>query len=154
MAYSTPDALSTTQVLTTANYNKIRDSVIADCFMVFPLGGSRSNAIPNGGGYQVADAAIDFQLPDSASTGGVWKLVVEVVTENAATTVTPRLYNTTDASATWTGSAGTATAFGSSAEQISTALTVTTGKRYQLQFTKSDDVYACWGIGYLRRTAS
>lgn len=154
MAYSTPDSLSTTQVITTANYNKIRDSIIADCFLVFPLGGSRSLSIPNGGGYMDAEAALDFQLPDSASSGGVWRVVVEVVTENVSTTVTPRLYNVTDASATWTGSAGTATAWGTSAEQISTSLTIATGKRYRLQASKSDDAVGAWMVGYLRRTAS
>lgn len=154
MAYSTPDSLSTTQVITTANYNKIRDSIIADCFLVFPLGGSRTAAIPNGGGAKDAEAALDFQLPDSASSGGVWKVVVEVVTEDVATTVTPRLYNVTDSTATWTGSAGTSTSWGTAAEQVSSTLTIATGKRYRLQFTKSDDAVAAYGLGYLRRTAS
>jgi hypothetical protein len=77
---------------------------------------------------------------------------VEVKTENAATTVTPRLYNVTDASVNWTGSAGTSTAWGT--YQVSSALTIAAGKKYRLQFTKSDDVYESWGIGVIRRTAA
>lgn len=152
MAYSTPDVLVTLDVLTLANYNKIKGSIIADAHAVFPLGGSRVFAIPTGGGAQDAIDYLEFEVPTSADGGATYKVVCEIKTGNAATTVTPSLYNVTDASTTWTGSAGTSTAWGT--YQTSTALTIAAGKKYRLRFTKSDDVYEGWGIGAIRRTAA
>jgi hypothetical protein len=150
MAYSTPDIVVSLDILTLANYNKIRDSIIADAHAVFPLGGSRTFAIPTGGGAQDAIDYIEFDVPTAESGGATYKVSVEVKTENAATTITPRLYNVTDAAVTWTGAAGTSTAWGT--YQVSSALTIAAGKKYRLQFTKSDDVYEGWGIGVVRRT--
>jgi hypothetical protein len=52
----------------------------------------------------------------------------------------------------WTGSAGTSAAWGT--YQVSGALTIAAGKKYRLQFTKSDDVYEAFGIGLIRRTVA
>jgi hypothetical protein len=152
MAFSTPDTLVSGDILTLARYNKLKDSIIANAHAVFPLGGSRSVALPAGGGAQDAIDYIEFEVPTADSGGHTYKVVVEVKTENAATTVTPRLYNVTDASVNWTGSAGTTTAWGT--YQVSSALTIAAGKKYRLQFTKSDDLYEAWGTGHLRRTAA
>lgn len=152
MAYTTPETLVTLDVLTLARYNKLKDSIIADAHAVFPLGGSRTFAIPSGGSAQDAIDYLEFEVPTSDSGGAVFKVVCEIKTGNAATTVTPRLYNVTDAAVTWTGSAGTSTAWGT--YQVSSALTIAAGKKYRLQFTKSDDVYDSWGIGVIRRTAA
>jgi hypothetical protein len=153
MAYSTPDALVSGDILTLARYNKIKDSVIANAHAVFPLGGSRVMVLPVvGATAQDAVDYIEFEVPTSDSGGHVYKVVCEIKTENAATTVTPRLYNVTDASVNWTGSAGTSTAWGT--YQVSSSLTIAAGKKYRLQFTKSDDLYESWGIGVIRRTAA
>jgi hypothetical protein len=152
MAFDTPATLVTTDILTLARYDKLKDSIIANAHAVFPLGGSRTFVLPVGGGAQDAVDYIEFEVPTSASGGHTFKVVCEVKTENAATTVTPRLYNVTDAAVTWTGSAGTSTAWGT--YQVSSALTIAAGKKYRLQFTKSDDVYESWGTGHIRRTAA
>jgi hypothetical protein len=151
MAYSTPNSLVTLDVLTLANYNKIRDSIIADAHAVFELGGSRAIAIPFGATTnQDAPEYIEFQVPTSSQGGFVYKVEVEVKTENAGTTVTPRLQNITDATTTWTGSAGTATAWGT--YQTSGSLTIASGKRYRLQASKSNDAVDGWIIGRIVRT--
>jgi hypothetical protein len=143
MAFSIlPTVISGDTYEKTAHYDPTRASFIACAHAVFPLGGSRTFVITAGGGAQDATDYIEF----------VYKVVVEVKTENAATTVTPRLYNVTDASVNWTGSAGTSTAWGT--YQVSSALTIAAGKKYRLQFTKSDDVYESWGTGHIRRTAA
>jgi hypothetical protein len=152
MAFDTPATLVTTDIFTLARYDKLKDSIIANAHAVFPLGGSRTFVLPVGGGAQDAVDYIEFEVPTSASGGHTFKVVCEVKTENAATTVTPRLYNVTDAAVTWTGSAGTSTAWGT--YQVSSALTIAAGKKYRLQFTKSDDVYESWGTGHIRRTAA
>jgi hypothetical protein len=152
MAYSTPDTLVSGDILTLARYNKLKDSIIANAHAVFPLGGSRTFALPVGGSAQDAIDYIEFEVPTSDSGGHTYKVVCEIKTENAATTVTPRLYNVTDASVNWTGSAGTTTAWGT--YQVSSALTIAAGKKYRLQFTKSSDTHEAWGIGQIRRTAA
>ncbi len=152
MSYSTPDVLLSREIIQKVNYDKIRDSIIANAHAVFPLGGSRTFAIPTGGGAQDAIDYLEFEVPTSASSGFVYKVNVEIRTENAATTVTPQLYNVTDASVTWTGSAGTSTAWGT--YQLSGALTILVGKRYRLRLTKSNDTYESYGIGTIRRTAA
>jgi hypothetical protein len=153
MAFDTPATLVTTDILTLARYDKLKDSIIANAHAVFPLGGSRTFVLPVvGATAQDAVDYIEFEVPTSASGGHVFKVVCEVKTENAATTVTPRLYNVTDATVTWNGSAGNSTAWGT--YQISSALTIAAGKKYRLQFTKSDDVYEAWGAGHIRRTAA
>lgn len=152
MAYSTPDALITLATFTLANYNKIRDSLIACAHGVFELGGSQTMVIPTGGGAQDAPEYREFIVPTSASLGFVYRVEVEIRTEDAATTVTPRLYNVTDAGVTWTGSAGVSTAWGT--YQTSGALTIGAGKLYRLQATKSDDAVDAWVIGRIVRSAS
>jgi hypothetical protein len=150
MAFSLPTVLLTGQTVTQAIWAMIVDSFKATAHAVYPLGGSRTLAIPLGGGAQDAIDYLEFEVPTAESGGATYKVVVEVKTENAATTITPRLYNVTDATATWTGAAGTSTAWGT--YQVSSALTIAAGKKYRLQFTKSDDVYEGWGIGVVRRT--
>jgi hypothetical protein len=152
MAFDTPATLVSGDVLTLARYNKLKDSIIADAHDRSALGGSRVIPILPGGGALDAPEYQDFYLPTSSDGGFTFKVEVEVLTENVATTVTPSLYNITDSSTTWTGSAGTSTAWGT--YQQSTALTLAAGKRYRLQATKSNDTYDAWIIGRIVRTAA
>ncbi len=149
MAYNTPDALVSGNVLTLARYNKLRDSIIANSHAVFPLGGSRAIAIPTGGGYQDAPPYIEFEVPTTDYTGYVYKAVIEVRTENAATTVTPKIRNITAGSDAVIGSAGTATAWGT---YQTLTFTVTAGNKYRLMAQKSDDAVQGFVIGVVRRT--
>lgn len=150
MAWSTPDTLISGDVLTLARYNKLKDSIIANSHAVYPLGGSRSIAIPTGATtYQDAPEYIEFEVPTTTYGSYVYKAIVEVRTENAATTVTPKIRNVTDASDAVVGSAGTATAWGT---YQTLTFTVAAGKKYRLMASKSDDVYQAWIIGVVRRT--
>jgi hypothetical protein len=150
MAFDTPATLVTTDVLTLARYNKLKDSIIANSHATFDLGGSRVVAIPVGGGVQDAPEYAELMVPTSTYGGYVYKVECEIRTEDAATTVTPRLYNITDAAVAWTGSAGTSTAWGT--YQLSSSVTIAAGKRYRLQATKSDDAVEAWVIGRIVRT--
>lgn len=148
MAYDNPDSLVTLDTVTLARYNKIRDSIIADSHAVFPLGGSRSIAIPTGGGYQDAPDYIEFEVPTTSYTGFVYNVIVEIRTENASTTVTPKLRNVTDSTDAVVGSAGTSTAWGT---YQTLSFTVAAGKKYRLMASKSDDAVQAWVIGHVRR---
>jgi hypothetical protein len=149
--WSLPDALTTGQVMTQTNYNdKIVASIVADSHAVFPLGGSRSQAIPTGATtYQDAPEYIEFEVPTTSYTGFVYKAIVEMKTENAATTVTPKIRNITDSTDAVVGSAATSTTWGT---YQTLTFTVTAGKKYRLMASKSDDVYQAWIIGTVRRT--
>jgi hypothetical protein len=150
MAFSTPDTLITADTLTLARYNKLRDSIIANSFSLIGMGGSRITALRTGLGYIAIPDWEDFTIPSTDYTGHTWKLVFEVLTENAATTVTVKLRNTTDSTDTYTSSAISTTAWGTL--QVSTSLTIAASKVYQVQASKSDDIYDCWVVASLRRT--
>lgn len=152
MAFSRlPSVVSLAQYTKAEHYDPTKDDLDACAHTVFALGGSRSFAIPIGGGAQDAIDYMEFQVPTSTELGFTYKVECEIKTEDAGTTVTPRLYNITDSAITWTGSAGTSTAWGT--YQTSSALTIAAGKRYRLQATKSDDVVDGWVIGRIVRTA-
>ena len=147
MAYQTPTTLTSADQFASEEYIKVRNAIVACAFSTYPLGGSRSIGLA-GTGYQDAIDYLDFTMPDSASTGGVYKAVIDLLCENAATTVTPKIRNITDSSDTVIGSAHASTSWGSQ----SLTFTPASGKTYRLQLVKSDDVYAAYGIGVVRRT--
>lgn len=135
-----------------AHYDPTKDDLDACAHGEFDLGGSMTFAIPFGGSAQDAIDYVEFTVPTSLENGFVYKVECEMVTQNATTTVTPRLYNVTGATTTWTGSAATSTARGTF--QLSSTLTIAAGSRYRLQFTKNNDTYEAFGIGRIRRTAA
>jgi hypothetical protein len=151
MSYNDPTTLINGDTITATHWTQLKDSIRADANTHFQLGGSKTSAIPFGGSAQDAIDSIEVVIPSSTETGFGYKVVCQVITQNATTTVTPSLYNVTDSTTTWTGSAGTQTSWGSGAEQISSNLTLAAGKRYKLQFTKNNDTYEAWGIGHIRR---
>lgn len=148
--YDDPTTLINGDTITATHWTEVKDSIRADAHSQISLGGSRNVAIPFGGSAQDAISYIEFEVPTTTEGGFTYKVVCEILTQNASTTVTPRLYNVTDSTVTWTGSAGTSTSWGT--YQVSSALTIAAGKKYRLQFTKSDDVYEAWGLGVIRRT--
>jgi len=134
-------------------YGKLRDADLAAVFCRHELGGSRATAdAVTGTSYQDAFNYRDFIIPDAASAGAVWVAEVELVCENAATTITPRIRNITDSSDAVVGAACAATTWGGTNSYQTLSFTPVVGKRYRLQFIKSDDVYGCWGVGAMRRT--
>ncbi len=151
MSFSTPDALVTNNPITQTNYNdKIVASIVANSFGFYYIGGSDSVAIPTGATtYQLAPNWLPFSVPNTNYTGYVWKLVAEVWTENASTTVTPKLRNHTDSTDAVVGSAGTATSRGT---LQTLTFTLAAGKEYRLMASKSDDLYQAWIMGWIQRT--
>jgi hypothetical protein len=130
-------------------FEKARPNFDATAFSSHYLGGSRSTAI-TGTGYKDAVDYVDFIVPDSASSGGVFKAIVDVLCENVATTITPKIRNITDSSDAVVGSAHASTSWGSQ----TLAFTPTVGKTYRLMLVKSDDLFDCWSIGLVRRTCA
>lgn len=130
-------------------FEKIRQQAIAAVFFCLPLGGSRSQSV-TGVVYQDAINYVDFTMPDADSVGGVYKALVDVLCENAATSITPKIRNITDSSDAVVGSASTSTSWASQ----TLSFTPAAGKTYRLQFIKGDDVYGAFGMGRLQRTAA
>jgi len=129
---------------------KVNDSDKAAVFQP-PLlvGGSRTFAL-SGTGYQDAFDVVPILVHDADSSGGVYTVKVDCKCANAATTLTPKIRNVTDSTDTVIGSAAASTSW---AAQV-LAFTPVVGKEYRLMFVKSDDVYPCWGIGFLKRAAA
>src|SRR5262245_54710293 len=95
--YQTPDNLSSTDQFASEEYQKLRDAILACAFSTHPLGGSRSVSIA-GTGYKDAIDYVEFTMPDAASAGGVYAAIVDLLCENASTTITPKIRNITDSS--------------------------------------------------------
>lgn len=131
------------------SFVKLDDTDKATTFVVVPLGGSRHISIASTG-YQDAIDYLDFTMPNAASTGGVWVALVDLKCENAATTITPKIRNVTDASDAVVGSAHASTSWASQ----TLAFTPASGKTYRLMLVKSDDVYQAWAIGKMQRTSA
>lgn len=127
--------------------NRIRDAAIAVAFHAIPLGGSRIVAIA-GTGYKDAIDYLNFYLPDAKYSGFVYTAIVDLLCINAATTIAPKIRNITDGTDAVIGSASSSTTW----TEQSLTWTPTVGKQYRLQLLKSDDVYECFGIGYVRIT--
>lgn len=144
-----PTSLTSADQFASEEYIKVRDSILAVTFWPFPLGGSRSASV-TGTSYQDADDYLDFEVPDAASGGAVYKAIVDVLCENALTTITPKIRNITDSSDAVVGSAHASTGWGSQ----TLTFTPTVGKKYRLMFIKSDDLFRAYGIGFIRRTAA
>jgi hypothetical protein len=126
--------------------------VLAARRAVYPLGGSRNVALQHSSvmdAYDYLDIEIDGTTLQSGMTV---QARVEVRVENAATSVTPRIYNVTTATAMVTGNACTATAadFSGTDQKQALSFTPTTGvNKYRLQLTPSNATWRVWGIGYL-----
>lgn len=149
MSYATPGNRNSASKFGAEGYQELRAAILASIFHRQPIGGSRQFTV-EGTGPADAHDAIPFSIPDSASAGAAYKVEVWLKTADAATTITPRIRNITDATTAVTGSAEDATSFTS---QILT-FTPVVGKEYRLQFLKNNDDAPCWGFGVLQRSDS
>jgi len=149
--YVTPSNLSAADDFDAVEFQKLRAGILASIFGTYELGGSRSASV-TGASYQDAQEFRDLVIPDADSAGAVWVAEVELLCENPATTITPKIRNITDSTDTVVGTACAATTWGGTNSYQSLSFTPVSGKRYRLQFVKSDDVYRCWGVGRARRT--
>lgn len=134
-------------------------------------GGGAGSAVSSGGGggggiTTVISGAIEGDLGGSRSDGvqhstwvepreyrdwrcqadGTYVAHVEVWTRNAATAVTPRVYDVTTATAAATGAASTATA--AAKQQIT--FSGVAGREYRLQVLPSNTTHAVFGLGKVR----
>lgn len=148
--WQTPSALTAGDEFASEEYTKLRDAILAAVFAPgLRIGGSRTAAVA-GTGYQDAEDYLDFRVPDAASAGAVYNVYVDLLCEDASTTITPKIRNITDSSDAVVGSASSSTSW---AEQT-LSFTPVVGKKYRLMFVKSDDAHKCLGIGFLQRTAA
>lgn len=128
-------------------FEQIRQNEIANSFRLTHWGGSRHDFILGNGTFDlveyrdlelVSDNALDRRL-----NGLTVRARFYLRTENAGTSVTPRIYNVTDAAALATGSAVTATTW--TAQTI--VLTLTAGtKVYRPQLTTNNGTNAVQGV--------
>jgi hypothetical protein len=132
------------------SWTRANDTDIFNTFVLMPFGGSRHTAHPPGGGYQDLIEWVDFELPSAAYGGGVWEAIVELRTENATTTLTPKVRNVTDATDAVVGVAGSSTVWGTAARQA-LAFTPAAGKVYRVQVQKNNDDHDGWAVALLRR---
>lgn len=154
MAWTAISAFALDQIYGYQSANKQRENLIAlvCCRFTHQLGGSRSQALPQVASAQDADSYIDIEL-DGTNLGGITKQArIECRTFNAATSVTPKVRNVTDATDAGVGAACSATnADYSGANQKQTiALTIAAGvKKYRLQGTPSNVTHPTFVIGYI-----
>jgi hypothetical protein len=118
---------------------------------VYPLGGSRNQALQHNAVIEAYDY-LDIEI-DSTELEGLRVIArVEVRVENVGLSVTPQIYNVTDASVAGTGAACAATAADYSGTDQKQSFSVTLGdgvKKYRLRLTPSNNTYQFWAIGYL-----
>jgi len=137
-------------------WNQILDSIRAALWKPLFLGGSLDTSHP-GTSYQRVVGCVPFVVPSAIENGGVWKLRVFMVCEDAAVTITAKLRNVTDGTdvtgSTTGACSGTAADWsGTNQNALTGALTLTAGKVYELHAIKSANTKQCWIVGYLQRT--
>lgn len=132
--------------------NKFRENMIAlaSAKITHFLGGSRSVSLPLVASVQDAVDYIDIELNGTNLGGFTIQVRVECRTDNAATTITPKLLNVTDATDAATGVACASTTFsGLNGTQTLTATIAAGVKKYRLQGTPSNNTNPTFLIGYL-----
>jgi hypothetical protein len=143
MSYNAISDFVLDQVLGYQTATKIKNNVVSilSAKLRHDLGGSRENSINFNGTFDVYDFR-DVEI-DSTNLGGLSvRARVEGKTENAGTSVTPRVRNITDATTLVTGTAITSLTF---VEQLLVMTPLVAGtKKYRLQGTTNNatnDVY-------------
>jgi hypothetical protein len=106
------------------------------------------DVLNQGDGFEIDNTSNQL----SGSSGVVVQVRIRLRVENAAISVTPRIYNVTDAAvATTSGAAAcsaTATDFSGSNQQQTLTLTLASGKKkYKVQITPSAATYQAWASG-------
>ena len=137
----------------------VRDSAQPDgwgfqnTLRVFPLGGSREMSLPLAVTVQNATNYIDIEIDKDLIGALVVRLRVEVRTEDAGTSITPELFNVTDATINAVGTAVTATDedYTGVGQVQNFVITLDAGvKKYRLRGTPGNADRATYLIGYLQ----
>ena len=135
--------------------NKMRENSIALASRraIYPLGGSRVDALPRAAAASPVHNYIDIELDGTLLSGFTVRARVECRTTNAGTTVTPSVYNVTDAgSAGATGAAACAATnedYSGTDQKQTLVFTPAVGvKKYRLLGTPSNADNDVFVIGY------
>lgn len=132
---------------------KVRQNFLAlvGARAVYPLGGSRNNALQHNAVIDAFDY-LDIEL-DGTNLGGLTvQARVEVRVENSGLSVTPSIRNVTDSSDAGTGVACNATTADYSGSNQKQTITVTLAaglKKYRLRLTPTNNTYMFWSLGFL-----
>jgi hypothetical protein len=135
---------------------KIRQALdlLANIGAGYPLGGDEvPMTVATPATYQAVNGAITWDLNGDNFGGMTLEVVFFSYTSNAATSVTPRLRNTTDSTTAAQGAAVTAT---SVTREVVTVTLASGVKTYRLEWTASNatnPVY-CWGVTRFRKVPS
>lgn len=122
-------------------------------YTTFLMGGSLDDPHP-GTAYQGVVHRIPFVLPTIVGSGGTWVVECFLKCQNVATTITPRIYNLSTATAVSTGTAcsGTADDFSGTGQIQYLTFTPTLNQLYELWASKSATSHLCWIVGRARRS--
>jgi hypothetical protein len=129
----------------------IPDLVVALPRIMYPLGGSRNQALQHNAVIDAYDY-LDIEIDSDDVDGKTVQARVEVRVGNSGISVTPQIYNVTDASVEVTGSACSATNADYSGTDQKQTLTITPAsgvKKYRLRLTPSANTHPVWGIGLI-----
>ena len=108
------------------------------------LGGSRENGVKASGTLDPYEFR-EVQLVSTNLSGLSIRARVETKTENAGTSVQPKIYNNTDTAVHVAGTSHTGTSF---VEELLTITPLTSGtKKYQLKLTTNNGTYFVFGFG-------
>ena len=139
-------------------FEKARSNMIATSHAEFDLGGSRSQALQDGGGYKDAPEFKDFRLTDAKYSGCTFEAIVETRVGSSGITVTPKVRKVSGTPADAViGSASNSTVGDDDgelwAEQVLSFIP-TVGERYRLMGVKSADTADAWIVGKIRRVGT
>lgn len=117
------------------------------------LGGPLVSKNPGVGPFDAVNF-IDLEIDGTNQTGVTFQARVEVRTDRAGCTITPKIRNVTDSTDAGVGVACSAgdPAYGGANQKQTIALTIATGvKKYRLMFTLSSPSGTTWCIGEIER---
>lgn len=100
---------------------------------------------------------MDVEIDGTNQTGITYQARVQVRTDRANVSITPRVYNVTDSTVAGTGTACSASAgdFSGTNQKQTIALTIASGvKTYRLQFSLNNVSGSTWAIGEIESFAT
>jgi hypothetical protein len=152
MAWNIIPAFILDQVFGYQSANKLRENslALASARLTHDLGGSRSISLPLVASAQDAVNYVDLELDGTLLGGLTIQARVECRTMNAATSITPKVRNLTDASDAGLGTASTSTTYaGVGGTQTFTVALAAGVRKYRLQGTPSNTTHPTFVQGYL-----
>lgn len=152
MAWTAIPAYVLDYILSYQKANALRENLIAiaSARLAYALGGSRQVSLPLVAAAQDAIDFYDVELNGTNLGGFTVRLRCDCRTDNAATSITPKLRNVTDGTDAGVGVACTAVTFaGANAVQTIAVVLAAGVKKYRLQGTPSNATNPTYVIGQL-----